>query len=80
MFSFALGLRLWEGQPELHYDWRFIANQFTLAPRSLKPTTSFSFSTEPLQSQSLCNILSDERIGLSFTIAAGRRQRSYSRI
>jgi hypothetical protein len=33
-----------------------------------------------LQSQSLCNILSNERIGLFFTIAPGPRQRSHSRV
>jgi hypothetical protein len=38
------------------------------------------FSTEPLQSQSLRNILSDERIGLSFTTAAGPRQRNNSQV
>jgi hypothetical protein len=40
----------------------------------------FSFSTERLQSWSLCNILSDEEMGLSFTIAAGPRQSSHSRV
>jgi hypothetical protein len=38
------------------------------------------FATEPLRSLSLYNILSDERTGLSFTIAAGPRHRSYSRV
>jgi hypothetical protein len=38
------------------------------------------FATELLRSQSLCNILSDERMSLSFTIAAGSRQRSHSRV
>jgi hypothetical protein len=33
-----------------------------------------------LRSWPLCNILSDGRMGLSFTIAAGSRQRSYSRV
>jgi hypothetical protein len=40
----------------------------------------FLFSTEHLRLQSLCNILSDEKMGLSFTIAAGTRQRSHSRV
>jgi hypothetical protein len=31
-----------------------------------------------LRSWSLCNILSDERMGLSFTVAGGPRQRSHS--
>jgi hypothetical protein len=33
-----------------------------------------------LRLQSLCNILSDERMGLSFTIAAGPRQHSHSQV
>jgi hypothetical protein len=40
----------------------------------------FYFSSECLQLSSLCNILSDERMGLSFTIAAGPRQRSHSQV
>jgi hypothetical protein len=35
------------------------------------------FITKHLRFWSLCNILSDERIGLSFTITAGPRQRSH---
>jgi hypothetical protein len=41
---------------------------------------NFYFPTEHLPLESLCNILSDERMGLSFTIAAGPRQRSHSQI
>jgi hypothetical protein len=40
----------------------------------------FYFPTEHLRLQSLCNILSDEMMGLSFTIAAGPRQRSHSQV
>jgi hypothetical protein len=40
----------------------------------------FFFSTEPLWSWSLCNIPTHERMGLSFTIAAGPRPRSQSRV
>jgi hypothetical protein len=65
---------------ELLYDWRFTANQFVLAPSPLTLTAINFLSTEPLQSHSLCNILSDERMGLSFTIAAGPRQRCHSRV
>jgi hypothetical protein len=36
------------------------------------------FPTEHLRLQSLCNILSDERLGLPFTTAAVPRQRSHS--
>jgi hypothetical protein len=65
-----------ESQSELLYDWRFAANQFVLATSPLRPTTSiFYFPTEHLQLLSLCNILSEERIGLSFTITAGPCQR-----
>jgi hypothetical protein len=38
------------------------------------------FLTEHLRSQSLCNILSNESLDLSFTIAAGPRQRSHSQV
>jgi hypothetical protein len=38
------------------------------------------FSTELLRLQSSCNFLSDEMMGLSFTIAAGPHQRSHSRV
>jgi hypothetical protein len=67
---------------ELLYDWRFTASQFALSPGSLRLTAInyFFFSTEPLRSESSCNILSDERMGLSFTIAAGPRQRGHSRV
>jgi hypothetical protein len=58
----------------LLYDWGFTANQFVLAPSPLRPTTNI-FSTEPL-----CNIFSDERMGVLFTIAGGSRQRSHCRV
>jgi hypothetical protein len=38
------------------------------------------FLTEHLRLQSLCNILSNERMGLSFAIAAGPRQCSHSQV
>jgi hypothetical protein len=38
------------------------------------------FSAEHLRSYSLCNILSDEMMGLSFTIAADPRQRGHSQV
>jgi hypothetical protein len=40
----------------------------------------FYFQTEHLWLQSLRNILSDERMGLSFTIAVGPHQRSHSQV
>jgi hypothetical protein len=43
-------------------------------------THDLHFLTEHLLSQSLCNILSDERMGLSITIAAGLRQSSHSQV
>jgi hypothetical protein len=49
---------------ELLCDWWFTANQFVLAPSPLRITIRF-FSTEHLRSQSLCNIFSDEKMGLS---------------
>jgi hypothetical protein len=41
---------------------------------------NFYFPTEHLRLLCLCNILSDETMGLSFTIAAGPRQRSHSQV
>jgi hypothetical protein len=38
----------------------------------------FYFPTEHLLLLSLCNILSDEMMGLSFTVVAGLRQRNHS--
>jgi hypothetical protein len=69
-------------ESELLYDWRFIANQFVLAPSPLRLTARILFfsSIEHLRSYSLYNILSDERMGLSFTITAGPRQRIRSRV
>jgi hypothetical protein len=69
-----------ESESELLYYWRFIANQLVLTPSALRLTTSNSFSIELLRLWSLCNMLSDERMGLSFTIAAGPRQRSHPRV
>jgi hypothetical protein len=40
----------------------------------------FYFTTDYLRLQSLCNILSDERTGLSFTIAADPRQSNHSQV
>jgi hypothetical protein len=65
-------------QSELLYDWQFTANQFILAPSPLRPTTGILFPTEHLGLQFLCNILSDERMGLTFTISDGSLQRSHS--
>jgi hypothetical protein len=59
-------------ESELLYDWRF-------SPLRLMTSIFFS-STECLWSQSLCNILSNERMSLSFIIAAGPRQRSHSQV
>jgi hypothetical protein len=49
---------------KLLYDWQFTANQFLLASSPLSLTTRDFFPLiEPLRS--LCNILSDEKMGLS---------------
>jgi hypothetical protein len=66
-----------ESQSELFYDWRFTASaSWRQAPWDPRPV--FIFQTEHLRLSSSCNILSSERVGLSFTIAAGPRQRSHS--
>jgi hypothetical protein len=56
-----------QSESELLYDWRFTANQFVLAPCPVRLTKRVSFATERLRSQSLCNILSDENMGLPLT-------------
>jgi hypothetical protein len=60
-------------ESELLYDWRFTANRSPLRLR----TSKFIFQ---LRLRSLCNVLSDERMGLTFTIAAGPRQSSHSQV
>jgi hypothetical protein len=60
-------------QLTITYDWQFTANQFVLATSPLRPTIDFSSSTKQLRLQSLSNFVSDERMGLSITIAAGPR-------
>jgi hypothetical protein len=54
-------------ESELIYNWRFTVNQFVMAPSLLRlaPGVFFFCATEPLWSYSLCNILSDGRMGLS---------------
>jgi hypothetical protein len=51
-----------------------------LGDKPLRFTTSNFFSTGTLAVIVLCIILSDERTGLSFTIAAGPLQRSHSQV
>jgi hypothetical protein len=63
-----------DSESELLYGWRFTANQFVLKPSRLRLTGRIFFSIEHPLSYSLCNILSDERMSLSFIIAAGPRQ------
>jgi hypothetical protein len=64
---------------ELLYDWRFTANHLSCR-RALWDSRPEFFSTEHLLTSFLCNILPDERMGLSFTVAAGPRQRSHSQV
>jgi hypothetical protein len=66
-------------ESESLYDWRFTANHFVLATNPPRLTTS-NFPTEHLRLKSLCNILSHERLGLWFTIAAGPHQHSHSEV
>jgi hypothetical protein len=50
----------------LLYDWRFTANPpWPQAPSGSQPEILERGGAEPLQSQSLRNILSDEKMGLS---------------
>jgi hypothetical protein len=67
-------------ESESLYDWRFTANQLVLAPTPWDTRPVIFFSTEHLRSKSLCNILSDQRMGLSFTIVAGPLHHSHSQV
>jgi hypothetical protein len=67
-------------ESDLLYDWQFIANQFVLAPSSLRLTARFFSQLNTWGHSPLYNILSEERMGLLFTIAAGPCQRIYSRV
>jgi hypothetical protein len=51
-----------------------------LGDKPLQTNEQYFFPTEPLRSKSLRNILSDERMGLSFTIVDAPRQRSHSQV
>jgi hypothetical protein len=63
-----------ESESELLYNWLFTTNQFVLAPSPLR-LTIIIFPAEHLRLYSLCNILSDDRMGfllqllLAFTSA-----------
>jgi hypothetical protein len=70
-----------KSKSELLYDWRFPANHIVLATSSLRSMTRiFVFQLNTCGYSSLCNILSDKRMGLLFTIAAGCSQRSHSQV
>jgi hypothetical protein len=65
-----------ESESELLYDWQFTANRFVLVTSPLRLTTVILFSNWTLA----VIVLSDKRMGLSFTIAAGPRQSSRSQV
>jgi hypothetical protein len=48
----------------LLYDWRFTANKFVLAPSPSRPRAQILLATEPLQPQSVRNILHDGKMDL----------------
>jgi hypothetical protein len=65
-------------ESELLYDWRFTANQFDLATSPLRLTARISFlKWTPVV---IVLILYELRMGPTFTIAAGPRQRIHSRV
>jgi hypothetical protein len=76
------GLDFWqsesESESELLHDWRFTANNFVFVTSSLRPTAIIFLTEHCFHSPYV--ILSDECIGLSYTIAAGPRQHSYSEV
>jgi hypothetical protein len=63
-------------ESELLYDWLFTANQFVLAPTPWDSRLEYFFSNWT----PAVRVLSDERMGLSFTIAAGPHQRIHSQV
>jgi hypothetical protein len=65
--SFSLPDRdnIQKSESVLFYDWRFAANQFTLASSPLRLPTRFFFHVQ------LNPILSDEKVGLSLTNMLG---------
>jgi hypothetical protein len=69
-------------ESELLYDWRFTANQFVLATRPLRLTPShFIFQLNTCGHRPyVTSSLTDERMGLSFTIDPGPHQRSHSQV
>jgi hypothetical protein len=64
---------------ELLYDLQFTVNQLVLDPRPLRFTARI-ISSVHLWLESLCNILSDEKMDFSFTMFPGPRQRIYSEV
>jgi hypothetical protein len=68
VFSSHPEFQLTGSESESLYGWRFTVNQFVLAPSPLR----IFFSR--------LNIISDDRMGLSFTIAAGLCQRIHTRV
>jgi hypothetical protein len=61
-------------------DWEWVTLRLAIYRQSVCLGSQRFFFTEPFLSQSLCNIISDERTCLSFTIAVGPCQRSHSRV
>jgi hypothetical protein len=66
--SYSLLTCLQSSESELLHGWRFTPNQFVLAPSPLRPTTCSFLSTGHLRLWSLCNIISDVRMGLSLQL------------
>jgi hypothetical protein len=77
--SFTIAVRI-QSASELLYEWRCTAKQYVLVTSPYRLMGRIFFSIEHLLSLSLYDILSHEKMTLSFTIAAGRRRRIYSRV
>jgi hypothetical protein len=54
-----------ESESDLLYTWRFFTQQFVLEPSPLRFTTRLSLAKKSLASNSVCNTLFDEWMGLS---------------
>jgi hypothetical protein len=69
-----------EPESDLLHDWRFTANHYVLASSPWRLTTSSFFNLNTCSYSPYVPSSVTTEWGLAFTIAAGPRQRSHSRI
>jgi hypothetical protein len=71
----SLDSEIWLAQSQNYFTTGGLPPISSSWHQALETHNQYFFSTEHL-----CNVLSDDRMGLSFTIAAGTRQRSHSQV